>query len=99
MSETEKAIKPDRAPDFIASYGSCFWFEENVYMNALGELFEMRTDQESGTLHVWPLKRACKQCTPCQNKQICERNTFHPSIQKARDEWWYKIFDSKFLGE
>lgn len=48
----EAILKPDRAPDYVAPYGSAFWWHEMVYMGGNGHMAKMWFDGENNTLYM-----------------------------------------------
>jgi hypothetical protein len=47
------AVKPNREPDYVASYGSMFWWHEMVYISGLGEgRMKLKYDGDSGVLYA-----------------------------------------------
>lgn len=82
--DNEPFEKPTRGPDFMFSYGSAFWWEEMVYLSAIGLWSNIHRDQDSGALYV---------------VQSGQRIMFAPRVQEEHDKWWYETFESKFLGE
>jgi len=36
--DSKVAVKPDRTPDYVTTYGSAYWWQEMVYVGATGEV-------------------------------------------------------------
>ena len=48
----EAVAKPDRYPDYVASYGSAYWWVEMVYMSADGLVARIMLNEDTGKFHV-----------------------------------------------
>jgi hypothetical protein len=76
-------VKPDRAPDHTTEYGSCFYWDEMIYVNAFGRTHSMLMSGNE-TLHLM-----------LANGEVGIQ--FSDKVKKAYDEWWFEIFENKFL--
>ena len=94
---------PDRPWDYQCDEygGSFFWFEEMVYMDGTSVLKNMVIDQNNNMLRKASatIGQRCGRCSECNDDKLCIRNFFSDDIQKAKDDWWFRVFESKFLGE
>lgn len=82
----EAVVKPDRYPDYVASYGSAFWFAEMIYAGATGSVMKMMYDEDRGKLVAL-------------NSNGEPFRDFNPEIQVKRDQWWYDTFEKHVLGD
>jgi len=90
--------KPTRGPDYASPYGCYYWFEEMVFADVSSIFHEIALDHHN-RLVTKEKHKLCGKCLHCIEDHICEVDYFADHIQKAYGDWWYQVFESKFLGE
>lgn len=48
----ETVERPERPPDYVAGYGSAYWFREMIYMSAHGHVARIAFNEEQGRLYM-----------------------------------------------
>ena len=82
----ETIAAPDRSPDYVAPYGSAFWYAEMLYMNALdSRIIRMQLNEDTGKFHV-------VKSDGTRGKQFID------DVKTRYDQWLFDTFESKFFG-
>ena len=83
----ETISKPTREPDHRTSYGSEYWFNEGVYMAALGWMSRIKVDEDTGDI-------LC-----VYHPTYGGEAHFSDDIKEAYRQWLYGSFEKAMLGQ
>jgi hypothetical protein len=85
--DSKVAVKPDRTPDYVTTYGSAYWWQEMVYVGATGEVGRILIEEDI----VYLMRN--------RSFGVTQKVQMNPTVRDIYNKWWYDIFESKFLGE
>lgn len=85
--DNKPLVAPDRAPDFVTSYGSAYWWHEMIYIGAHGDKGKLLIEENK------------LYCIIPRSFGLTQKKPMNPSLMDAYTAWWYETFEQHFFGE